>query len=56
MRLGFKRNLSNTDRVIRVVVSLALMLLPLLIPMSGGWAFLLYALGVFSLLQALVGY
>jgi hypothetical protein len=56
MRLNFKRNLGNTDRVIRLVLSLALLLLPLILPMSGGWAFLLYAIGVFSLLQAYVGY
>lgn len=56
MRLGFKRNLGNTDRVIRVVISLGLLLVPSIFRMSGSWAFLFYAFGVFSLLQALVGY
>lgn len=56
MRLGFKRNLGNTDRVIRLVVSLGLLLLPSIFRMSGSWAFLFYAIGIFSLLQAFVGY
>lgn len=56
MRLGFKRNLGNADRVIRVVISLALLLLPSIFSMSGSWALLFYAIGIFSLIQALVGY
>ncbi len=55
-RLDFKRNLSNTDRVIRLVVGFLLLAVPSWLGMTAFWTRVIYGVAAFDIAQAIAGY
>lgn len=56
MRLDFTKNLGNTDRIIRVIVGVALVWLSALQYVTGGWATLAFILGISQFIEAAFEY
>ncbi|MGE5652763.1 MAG: YgaP-like transmembrane domain [Bacillota bacterium] len=54
--LDFKRNLGNTDRVIRLLLGVLLLVLPTWLGITPFWAKVIYVVAAFDIIQALAGY
>ena len=56
MELDWKKNLGNTDRVIRLVIGIILIGLVLMKTITGWWVVATIVLGVSQLIEAALGY
>lgn len=56
MELNFKRNLSNTDRLIRFLIGIVLLALAFTRVITGWWANLAIVIAVFQFIEAFFAY
>lgn len=56
MHMDFKRNLGDTDRVIRLLLGFLLLALPVWLGVTPFWSRVIYAVALFDIGQALAGY
>ncbi len=56
MKKDVQRNLGTADRAIRTVIAAVLLVLALTKTISGGWALLVAALGMFQVIEAAAAY